>query len=91
MNTTEVIKKLSDFCRLKHLSYATEKSYSGWVQSYIRALGKMPAEWPSERRGLIIDITEPPATQLAPSTSTSTDNPAGIARLFVTRHGTDAC
>ena len=33
-----------------HLSYATEKSYAGWAQSYIRALPKYPTAWPSEKK-----------------------------------------
>jgi site-specific recombinase XerD len=33
-----------------HLSYATEKSYRSWAQSYIRALPKYPTAWPSEKK-----------------------------------------
>jgi integron integrase len=81
MNTTEVIKKLSDFCRLKHLSYATEKSYSGWVQSYIRALGKMPAEWPSEQKAAAF------LTQLARAgVAAATQSQALNAIIFLYRH-----
>ena len=36
--------------RRMHLSYATEKSYAGWAQSYIRALPKYPTAWPSEKK-----------------------------------------
>ncbi len=32
-----------------HLSYATEKSYAGRAQSYIRALPKYPKEWTSKK------------------------------------------
>ena len=32
-----------------HLSYATEKSYAGWAQSYIRALPKYPKEGRSKK------------------------------------------
>ena len=37
--------------RRMHLSYATEKSYAGWAQSYIRALPKYPTAWPSKKKG----------------------------------------
>lgn len=50
MKAAEVLKNLSDTCRLKHLSYATEKSYAGWAQSYIRALPKFQKSWTSERK-----------------------------------------
>ena len=36
--------------RRKHLSYAIEKSYRSWAQSYIRALPKYPTAWPSEKK-----------------------------------------
>ena len=36
--------------RRKHLSYAIEKSYRAWAQSYIRALPKYPTAWPSEKK-----------------------------------------
>ena len=35
--------------RRMHLSYATEKSYAGRAQSYIRALPKYPKEWTSKK------------------------------------------
>ena len=50
MNSEAVLQKISDVCRRKHLSYATEKSYSGWVQSYIGMLSSLPAEWSSEEK-----------------------------------------
>ena len=37
--------------RRMHLSYATEKSYRSWAQSYIRALPKYPTAWPREKSG----------------------------------------
>jgi Phage integrase, N-terminal SAM-like domain len=45
-----VLKILSDACRRRHLSYATEKSYRSWALSYITAIGKLPKAWPSERK-----------------------------------------
>ena len=50
MKIDEIMRKLSDGCRLKHLSYATEKSYAGWVQSYSKVLLTLPAEWTSEEK-----------------------------------------
>jgi len=50
MKAPEVLRNLSDVCRLKHLSYATEKSYAGWVQSYSRAVARMPKAWTSEKK-----------------------------------------
>ena len=50
MKSAAVLQKLSDICRLRHLSYATEKSYAGWVRSYIQNLGEMPGEWTSEQK-----------------------------------------
>ena len=51
MKTDEIMRKLPDVCRLKRLSYATGKSYAGWVQSYSRVLLTLPAEWTSEEKG----------------------------------------
>jgi integron integrase len=50
MNAAAVLQQLSDLCRRKHLSYATEKSYTGWARSYIGMLSSLPAEWPSEQK-----------------------------------------
>ncbi len=50
MKAPEVLQSLSDKCRRMHLSYATEKSYAGWAQSYIRVLPKYPKEWTSEKK-----------------------------------------
>ena len=50
MKAPDVLRILSDTCRRKHLSYATEKSYRTWALSYIRALAKFPKAWPSEKK-----------------------------------------
>jgi hypothetical protein len=50
MKAPEVLSLLSEKCRRKHLSYATEKSYAGWAQSYIRVLPKYPKVWASEKK-----------------------------------------
>lgn len=50
MKSAAVLRKLSDICRLKHLSYATEKSYLGWVRSYMQHVAAMPVEWTSEQK-----------------------------------------
>lgn len=49
MNETEIRRRLGDLRRMKHLAPATEKSYRGWIQSYIKALEPLPREWDSER------------------------------------------
>jgi integron integrase len=50
MKEAEVLSRLSDICRRKHLSLATEKSYAGWARSYIRGLTQIPGAWTSERK-----------------------------------------
>ncbi len=50
MKSADVLQKLSDICRLKRRSYATEKSYCGWVRSYIKELATFPAGWTSEEK-----------------------------------------
>ncbi len=50
MKIDEILQKLSDVCRRKHFSYATEKSYAIWIQSYSRALLAFPAGWTSEEK-----------------------------------------
>ena len=50
MKAPEVLRILSDKCRVKRLSYATEKSYRAWAVSYIGAVGKLPKAWPSEKK-----------------------------------------
>ena len=50
MKAPEVLKKLCEVCRRKHLSYATEKSYAAWARSYIGAVSKMPKTSTSERK-----------------------------------------
>ena len=50
MKASEVLRILSDKCRRKHLSYATEKSYGHWAQSYSGAVARMPKGWTSEKK-----------------------------------------
>ncbi len=50
MKIDEILHKTSDVCRLKRYSYATEKSYAGWIRSYSRELVTMPAAWTSEEK-----------------------------------------
>jgi len=50
MKSTAALQKLSDICRRKHFSYATEKSYAGWVRSYMESVSGMPGEWTSEQK-----------------------------------------
>jgi integron integrase len=78
MKAPEVLQLLSDKCRRMHLSYATEKSYAGWAQSYIRALPKYPAAWTSEKK------TEPFLTGLAKrDVAAATQNQALNALAFL--------
>ena len=50
MKIDEIMKRLTELCRLKHYSYATEKFYQGWIQSYSRALRVIPGGWSSEKK-----------------------------------------
>lgn len=50
MKAADVLKSLSEVCRRKHLSYATERSYVGWARTYMTALAKFPKGWTSERK-----------------------------------------
>ena len=45
MKKSEAIEKLKDAVRLRHFSHATEKSYAHWLQSYMTAVRRFPAEW----------------------------------------------
>ena len=53
MKKAEALEKLKDAIRLRHFSYATEKSYAHWLQSYMTAVRKFPANWPAEKKGEI--------------------------------------
>ena len=50
MAKTEAVEKLRDAVRLRHFSHATEKSCVLWLQSYMRALQKFPADWRPEKK-----------------------------------------
>ena len=50
MNAANVLLKLSDICRRRHFSLATEKSYGSWARSYMRTLATLPAGWSSEEK-----------------------------------------
>jgi integron integrase len=82
MNEAEILRHHADLCRLKHLAVATEKSYAGWIQSYIKALKAMPKEWTSERK------VEAFLTGLAHrEVAASTQNQALNALAFLYREG----
>ena len=53
MKKAEALEKLKDAIRLRHFSSATEKSYAHWLQSYMTAVRKFPANWPAEKKGEI--------------------------------------
>ena len=50
MTKEEALEKLRDAVRLRHFSHATGKSYVRWLQSYMTALQKFPAEWTPEKK-----------------------------------------
>src|SRR5437667_5428265 len=50
MNEKQIERRLNELCRLKHLALATERSYAGWVRSYIKALDSVPRSCDSERK-----------------------------------------
>ena len=50
MTIDEGMQRSTDVCRLKHHSYAREKSYQGRIQSSSRALREIPGGWSSEEK-----------------------------------------
>ena len=68
-----------------HLSYATEKSYSHWAQSYIRALSKYPKAWSSEKKAEAF-LTGLAMRDVAAATQNQALN--AVAFLYREVHGT---
>ena len=68
-----------------HLSYATEKSYAHWAQSYMRGLAKMPKAWTSERKAEAF-LTGLAHRDVAAATQNQALN--AIAFLYREVHGT---
>ena len=68
-----------------HLSYATEKSYSHWAQSYIRALSKYPKAWSSEKKAEAF-LTGLAKRDVAAATQNQALN--AVAFLYREVHGT---
>ena len=85
MKAPEVLRILSDKCRRMHLSYATEKSYAHWAQSYISALSKYPKAWTSERKAEAF-LTGLAHRDVAAATQNQALN--AIAFLYREVHGT---
>jgi integron integrase len=80
MKEAEILSRLSDVCRRKHLSLATEKSYAAWVRSYSRAVRAMPRKWTSEQK------TEAFLTRIArQNVAAATQNQALNAVAFLYR------
>jgi integron integrase len=50
MKIPDVLTKLKDMARLRHLSLATERAYLMWLRSYIEAVRTYPADWTSEQK-----------------------------------------
>ena len=44
------LEKMRDAVRLRHFSYATEKVYCQWLQSYMEAVRIFPKDWTSEQK-----------------------------------------
>jgi len=44
------LEKMRDAVRLRHFSYATEKVYCQWLQSYVEAVRIFPKDWTSEQK-----------------------------------------
>jgi len=79
--TERAVKQLREYCRLKHLAYSTEKTYTHWLRRYCTALRSMPASWDSRRK------VENFLSGLARSgVSASTQNQAFNALLCFYRH-----
>lgn len=50
MNTKQVVQRVRDLCRVRHLSYATEDSYLYQIRRYVAAVRAMPVGWSSEQK-----------------------------------------
>ena len=50
MTIPQALEKMRDAVRLRHFSYATEKSYCQWLQSYMEAVRIFPKDWTSEQK-----------------------------------------
>jgi integron integrase len=78
MTKDETLKQVRVVCRVRRLSYETEKSYSGWIVrfiSFMRTCLKQPRE---ERIRLFLE-------KLAPRSAPSTQNQALNAIVFLYR------
>lgn len=82
MKRLEVINRIRDQIRVKHLRLSTERSYIAWVQKYISFITRLPAGLSTEEKfGAYM-------THLAVkcNVSASTQNQAFSAVLFMYRH-----
>lgn len=50
MTIPQAMVEVRDPMRLRHFSYATEKAYCHWLQSYMEAVRMLPQEWDSEQK-----------------------------------------
>lgn len=50
MTIAQALQSLTDAVRLRHFSYATEKSYLMWLRSYMADVRKYPADWAPEQK-----------------------------------------
>ncbi len=50
MNIDQIVQRVRDVCRVKHLAYSTEDSYLGQIRRYAAEVVKMPREWSSEQK-----------------------------------------
>jgi len=50
MTIPQAMVEVRDSIRLRHFSYAREKAYCHWLQSYMEAVRMLPQEWNSEQK-----------------------------------------
>lgn len=81
-NTKELtLAKVRDLCRLRHYSLSTEKTYCGWIGSYIDWLAKYGRDLPDSRARVEAFLTR----EAHRGCAASTQNQAFNALLFLYR------
>ena len=50
MNPSQAIRRVREVLRRQHKALSTEDSYTFWLSRYMKALGKMPENLPSEKK-----------------------------------------
>lgn len=81
MTIPEAIEKMRDAVRVRHFSLATERTYCQWLQSYMKAIRKFPADWTSEQK-----VEQYLSAEARRGVAASTQNQALNALVFFYKH-----